>query len=287
MKLKPSRINFDRAFASSNIECFWDNLKFSEMKVEPVFRYVGWIDVMGASNLMLRSPEAVSRSIGCLHEAVLRATAALPERDSVELHPLADGVYVVAPEYHAVSTIISRVFRSYARKYLSWPSEARKCLIRSAIAFGRGVNTSLMRAKLESVFSNAPSECIPGHYLGNIVHGTAFSLAHDAERKAPPFGVIHDNSLRLFGITKSGKTLVSWPFLRWWCEGQQATPTRRNFARMFSKCVLDHFDWVEKHPIESGMHGDDIEKKIQSYRRLAVEYFDIISDVGQGADAEK
>ena len=56
---------------------------------------------------------------------------------------------------------------------------------------------------------------------------------------------------------------------------------------MFSKCVLDHFDWVEKHPIESGMHGDDIEKKIQSYRRLAVEYFDIISDVGQGADAEK
>lgn len=259
---------------------------FAETEIELDLRFVGWIDLMGASSMMLRSPEAAYRSIGCLHEAMLRSVATLPEKIDVTLHPLADGVYVVAKEFHVVATILSRAFRSYAHRYLSLSSESRSCPLRAAIAYGRVSDMASTRKALEALIKTIPSKRLSEHYLDNLVQGTAFSHAYGAERKAPPFGVYHDESLRHFGKTESG-LFVTWPFLKWWFNGQKPTEKQHMFARRFGKCVLEHFDWIERHPVEAGMSGEDLANNLASYRRLVEEYFDIETDFGKGVHPAK
>ena len=129
----------------------WDLLKFSDRDPEMEFRYVGWVDVMGASHMMQRSHDAASKSIGRLHEAVLKAFCALGSNDSVSLHPLANGVYVVADSYKDVADIFDRVFRSYAQTYLKMKSDSRFCPIRAAIAYGRVVDQTPYMRKLEQL----------------------------------------------------------------------------------------------------------------------------------------
>ena len=262
----------------------FDKLKFKEVRTGVELKFVGWIDLMGASNMMMRSPDAVSKSIGCLHEAVLLAAAANSDVP-VNLHPLADGVYVVADEYHAVASVVSRTFRSYANKYFPMKSDARFCPIRASIAFGRVADLVKTGEQLAKIFETNGNPVIPTGYLENIVQGTAFSAAHEAERKAPPFGIYHDESLRAFGRTRKNDGFVTWPFLKWWFverdakgNSKEATEKQRVLAMQFGESLLAHFDWIERHPVESGMDGDRISEKIEKYRKLIREYFGVFEN---------
>lgn len=275
MRDKNSFQAFKDAFSKNKAKLQWDELSITEARFGSKRKYVGWVDLMGASTLMLRSPDAASRSIGSLHESVLRAVAALPDKRQPELHPISDGVYVVSDKYNIVATVLGRAFRSYALKYLKLDSEARSCPIRAAIAYGRTMEYPAVCSQFEAAFQKGGRISIPKEYVANVVQGTAFSAAHEAERKAPPFGIFHDESLRNFGQTGDNGQFITWPFLKWWCEDREASKQALRFAECFGRVVLAHFNWIERHPVESGMDGDRISEKIERYRKLIREYFGV------------
>ncbi len=264
---------FDAAFgAADNTIKTWDFLSFTDAKPKMDFRYVGWVDVMGASHMMQRSLDAASKNIGSLHEAVLKARSSLRMKGKTELHPMSDGVYVVAKDYTTVCSILVRVFRSYARICLKLRSDTRLCPIRAAIAYGRVVNHNAFLAKMLKHVDEQKMQEYLASYCFSVLHGPAYVAAHEAERKAPPFGIYHSESLREFG--KTGKrTPITWPFAKWWCSGQKATVEQQAFATAFGQSLLNHFDWVESHPFESGMSGDEAVKKIAVYKNQIKEYF--------------
>ena len=277
MKKPPQTITmFEAAFGSSKArKSTWDALSFTDSEPEMVFQYVGWVDVMGASHMMRRSIDAASKSIGRLHEAVLRAKKSVANADDVRLHPLTDGVYIVSKTYKPVSDILRRVFRSYAHTCLSIKSDSRFCPIRAAIAYGRVVDEEAYLQKLLGKLPAKSQTAAHKAYLANVIHGRAYAAAHDAEHSAPPFGIYHDESLREFGETEA-KNPVSWPLEKWWCFGHSATEEQQTFAHAFGRRLLDHFEWVKSHPIDSEMPCDDNDKKIETYKRQIKEYFGIV-----------
>lgn len=250
----------------------WDTLVFRDRKPKMVLQYVGWVDVMGASHMMHRSFDAVSKSIGCLHEAVVKACFAQKANRKVSLHPLADGVYIVAADYHTVADILARVFRSYAMNCLKMKSESRFCPIRAAIAYGRVVAQSEYVNKLKESITNEMTTSMLTRYFANVIHGRAYVAAHEAERNAPPFGIYHDDSLREFGATKD-RTPTTWPLEKWWCFHRKASKIQQTFATAFGTRLLNHFHWVESHPYDSGLFGEEAAKKIGTYRKQIEEYF--------------
>ena len=267
---------FEAAFGTSKArERSWDALSFTDSKPEMVFRYVGWVDVMGASHMMRRSIDAASKNIGRLHEAVLRAKKSAANADDVRLHPLTDGVYIVSEQYKPVSDILGRVFRSYAHTCLSMKSDSRFCPIRAAIAYGRVVDEAAYLQKLLGKLPAKSKTAAHKAYLVNVIHGKAYAAANEAEHSAPPFGIYHDASLRDFGTTESDNPLT-WPLEKWWCFGRSATEAQQTFAKAFGQRLLDHFDWVKSHPIDSEMPADESDKKLETYKRQIKEYFGLV-----------
>ncbi|MBR3924754.1 MAG: hypothetical protein IKJ45_16680 [Kiritimatiellae bacterium] len=250
----------------------WDELVFTDRSPKMLFRYVGWVDLMGASHMMSRSIDSASKSIGRLHEAVLKASFTLKLNTSVVLHPMADGVYVVAETYEDVALVFAHVFRSYAQTFIKMNSESRFCPIRAAIAYGRVIDQNVYVRKLAAKTFKKRQEKLLTQYFSNVLHGKAYATAHDAESKAPPFGIFQDESLREFGMTKE-KTHITWPLEKWWCSGRSATEQQRTFAESFGQCLINHFNWVLEHPIDSGMDGKDAIDKIDGYKRSIREYF--------------
>ena len=250
----------------------WDKLVFTDRIPKMQFRYVGWVDLMGASHMMRRSIDSASKSIGRLHEAVLKACFALKVSKNVTLHPLADGVYVDADNYEDVADIFAHVFRSYAQTFIEMSSESRFCPIRAAIAYGKVVDQNVYVRKLAEKTSGKMRTRFLAQYFSNVLHGRAYAAAHDAESKAPPFGIFQDESLREFGMTKKGK-YITWPLEKWWCSGRSATEQQKSFAESFGQCLIDHFNWVLEHPIDSGMDDKNAIEKIDGYKRSIREYF--------------
>ena len=275
MKKQPDNntILFDTAFGAADKTInTWDPLSFSDAKPKMDFRYVGWIDVMGASHMMQRSLDAAAKNVGCLHEAVLKARSSLRLKHRPELHPMADGVYVVGRDYTTVCSVLVRAFRSYARICLTIQSDIRLCPIRAAIAYGRVVNHNAVLEKVLEKVGEHERQSFLTSYCFSVLHGSAYVAAHEGERKAPPFGIAHHETVLEFGKTER-KEPITWPLKKWWCEGHAANTMQKAFATVFGQRLLDHFDWIESHPFDSGMSGDEVVKKIAAYKKQIKEYF--------------
>lgn len=264
---------FDDTFGPlGSTGCSWDELTFTDRKPKMVFRYVGWVDVMGASHMMRRSIDSAAKEIGQLHEAVLKAAMKKETNSRLWLHPLADGVYIVSKSYKTVSNVLFRVFRSYARTYLKMTSESRFCPIRAAVAYGRVVDEHAFRKRLKNTLSANGGSAIADIYLANVIHGRAYAAAHNAERHAPPFGIYHDESVREFG-TSDAKNPITWPLARWWLSEKLDKGKRRDFAQNFGRRLLEHFAWLDAHPIDSEMASEDSSEKLAGYKQKIEEYF--------------
>ena len=280
MKKQPdSNISlFDAAFSAvGKNKSLWDNLSFTDAKPKMEFRYVGWIDVMGASHMMQRSLAAASKNVGCLHEAVLKARSSLQLKHRPELHPMADGVYVVGKDYTTVCSVLVRAFRSYARICLKIRSDTRLCPIRAAIAYGRVVNHNAVLEKILEKVGEHERQSFLTSYCFSVLHGSAYVAAHEGERKAPPFGIVHHETVLEFGKTEK-KEPVTWPLKKWWFDGHAANAIQQAFAMAFGQSLLNHFDWVESHPFDSGMSGDEAVKKIAVYKKQIKEYFGLCNE---------
>src|SRR6202035_1789437 len=78
-------------------------------------RYVFWLDLMGANNLMRLSLPRAARSIMKIHGAALLAKQHLRR---LEINPVMDGVYGYASERATLETALSEVLASLANVFV-------------------------------------------------------------------------------------------------------------------------------------------------------------------------
>ena len=266
-------------------ECFgaegagrWYDLSFNppeRFQIKSAF--VAWMDVMGTSRMVERSLRTSVEQVGKLHQAVLLAAGKCKvsrrggrPASRGHIHSMIDGVYVVG-EREWIERVLSVVFASCARVFLLDREEQNKFFIRAAISFGTFVPSERI-----DVWLQKPKSCNRGvnrnQYVSNIMLGSAFPDAYEAEHSAPPFGIYVGKSARTFGCCKAGNRMD--PLFKWW-KGTGLESSK--IASLVGTAILKHIDWLDNHPIETEFIGKGAKDKLEYYRRCVREYFGLPS----------
>src|SRR4051794_30267278 len=97
---------------------------------QPSRRFVAWIDIMGAGNLMHTSLRDLAAAVTVLNEQ-----CALAADGQVELHPLNDGIFALADDRTEILHYLGRAFSNMATVLSTAPTETRRP-VRGALAHG-------------------------------------------------------------------------------------------------------------------------------------------------------
>lgn len=216
------------------------------------YRYVLWIDLMGAGAKIGRNVRAASIPLMKLHVAALTA-AKQNKGKPFELFPIIDGLYVTAEDSGSLMFFMSHVLRAMASEFLALENRERS-IVRGAISYGPVI---LGRESKEG------SEILKeSDYCHSILLGMPLVQAHAAERLAPPFGVYVHESARAFAPANAGPfTTVFW---RWWLIDKVA----QQVASQLPKEIEGYFAWCRKHTAEIEYSLD----RIDAHHQLAQEY---------------
>lgn len=87
----------------------WDTVSFSNQGLQPHNRYVAWVDLMGAANAMQMSLPGAANFIARIHAAALQAMVVY---ESVSLHPITDGFFVVEEKWEVMRAFLRKVYLS-------------------------------------------------------------------------------------------------------------------------------------------------------------------------------
>ena len=163
-------------------------------------RYIAWIDLMGAANLMQFSLKSAAILLGKLHDVIFKTW----KEDSARLtiHSVVDGCYVVASEIipllHFVENVMSRYFACFYKEYQTHCKKRaiwKYCaLLRGAITYGPIYSNEDMKKGFKCDKNITPEE-LRCAYFSNIFVGNLLARAYELEKKAPPFGVYLDSSV--------------------------------------------------------------------------------------------
>ena len=229
-------------------------IQFDNSKISVESRYVAWIDIMGSGNAMTNALRNASVYVGKLHDAVLKAHRNIPNRCSA--HAMTDGVYVVAHQFSEIRDVVTSVMRSCAQAFAKEDEEGRRFIPRAAIAYGKIVDSGEMRKGLGRKVPNKDTD----RYLHNVMVGIPFEKAHSSERKAPPFGIYIDESVRT--QTVSPEEIVSWVLHRWWNP-----KTDQEFANEMGRIVQDHLKWAADNSLSTFFDPDRLDGYLDAVRQ--------------------
>ena len=268
---------FSTAFLGSPGTHF-DSLTFSDRRPKMSFKYVAWVDVMGASHLMERAPDAAARSIGRLHEAAFRSLERKTAgKSDIDVFQLSDGMYLVSDSFDGIVEVVNRIFRSYAHSFASAPINGRWVPLRAAIAYGRVSDSSgILDCSKKAL---GAGRCKKFRKLFPfVIYGTALSDAYKAEESAPPFGIVLHESVQKFGKTNRDAP-TTWHLEKWWLVDNTKEGRKRgaDFAKSFGSLVRAYFDWAEKNLYDSGLEAE----KTASYKKLVNACFGLDADVSR------
>src|ERR1700733_8948166 len=98
------------------------------------YRYVLWIDIMGAGAKISRNVQTASIPVMKLHVAALTA-AKLSKGKPIELFPIIDGLYVTSEDSRPLMFFMSHVLRSMAAEFLVLDNRERS-IVRGAVSYG-------------------------------------------------------------------------------------------------------------------------------------------------------
>jgi len=233
-------------------------IRFDNSKISVKSRYVAWIDIMGSGNAMTNALRNASVYVGKLHDAVLKAHRNISNPCSA--HAMTDGVYVVSHSFHEVRDIVTSVMRSCAQSFTKEDEEGRRFVPRASIAYGKIVDNSEMRKGLGREGPNKDTD----RYLHNVMVGIPFEKAHSSERKAPPFGIYIDESVRT--QTDSPAEIVSWVLHRWWNP-----KTDQEFANEMGWMVQEHLKWAAANSLSTFFNPD----RLGGYLDAVRQYFNL------------
>lgn len=216
------------------------------------YRYVFWLDLMGARNSMKLSLARAARSVMIIHAAALLAKQKHPE---LEINPVMDGVYGYVNDrvllQRCLADILERIAKVFVLEYI--PSS--RFMVRAGVAYGPLIPGASLAAGAAILRKNK-------RYLGGTAIGMGISHAFEAESCAPPFGVYIHESARAVAPRTEGNHPYHVNLWRWFSEDTALTWAIR-------RTLLEHFDWLEKNPVAAQY---DLEA-MRRHKNLAVEYF--------------
>jgi hypothetical protein len=215
------------------------------------YRYVFWLDLMGARNAMKLSLPRAARSVMKIHSAALLSKRG---HEELEINPVMDGVYGYVRKRTLLQTCLREIFKALANVFVQESEASNRFMVRAGIAFGPLVPGASLAEGAQILRDNR-------EYLGGTAIGMAISHAYEAEGHAPPFGVYIHESARAFAPTPDGYSYVS-NLYKWFDDDDALSwATRRT--------LLDHFDWLEKNPVASQYEPEALKR----HKCLATEYF--------------
>jgi hypothetical protein len=216
------------------------------------YRYVFWLDLMGARNAMKLSLPRAARSVMKIHSAALLARQLHP---GLEINPVMDGVYGYVTTRKLLQSCLAEILKDLANVFVQEKTPSNRFMVRAGVSFGPLVPGV-------SLAEGAPILQTNREYLRGTAIGMAISHAYEAEGCAPPFGVYIHESARAFAPALPDAYAYSanlWPWFDeddalWWA-------TRRT--------LLKHFDWLSKNPVGAQYESEALKK----HKALAAEYF--------------
>lgn len=251
-----------------------DSLYVSIDGVRPKPRFVAWIDIMGGKSVMWRSMSTCAIFVGKLYDAIDKAQNAVASQES-HVFKMGDGVYVCGDEFGVVCGIAERAIRSCAHDFLEkGRNPFHRFLLRAAIAYGDTIIAKDVQNTERIVQNSAQNNNNTNNQvdLSAMLIGAPVAWAHEAEHKAPPFGIFLHESCRSHSCS-SGKA-IGWVLNKWWLHEDMT------FIKNFSKELQSHLDWEVKNKIETGIDPE----KARAYRESVEEYFQC-SDDTKGCDS--
>jgi hypothetical protein len=216
------------------------------------YRYVFWLDLMGARNAMKLSLSRAARSVMKIHAAALLAKQ---KYQDLEINPVMDGVYGYVEKRELLEKCLREILTALGNVFVQEKVSSSRFMVRAGVAYG-----PLIPGKVLAI--GAPILQQNQDFLGGTAIGMAISHAYEAESCAPPFGVYIHESARAF----APRTPNSYPYLTnlWsWFDDDDA------LTWGIRRTLVEHFDWLEKNPVASQY---DVQALIK-HRALADEYF--------------
>jgi hypothetical protein len=225
------------------------------------YRYVLWLDVMGAGPKIARSVRTAIIPVMKLHVAALNAVK-MNKGKPLELFPMIDGLYVASEDSGPMIFFMSNVLRAMAAEFLVLENRERS-LVRGAVSYG------------PVIFGRESKDGSPilkeTDYCNSILLGMPLVQAYTAERLAPPLGIYVHESARAFApVDRQPFTTVFW---RWWLSDAVAN----QIAQKLLKEIDSYFNWCCAHTAELDYPSD----RAEAHHKLAREY--LLDVVGTGA----
>lgn len=216
------------------------------------YKYVFWLDLMGARNAMKLSLSRAARSVMKIHAAALLAKQKHPD---LEINPVMDGVYGYVEKRDLLETGLTEIMTALGNVFVQEKFSNNRFMVRAGVAYGPIIPGKDLAAGAPILQQNQD-------FLGGTAIGMAISQAYEAEGYAPPFGVYIHESARAF----APRMPDSYPYLTnlwsWFDEDDALTWGIR-------RTLVEHFDWLAKNPVSAQYDAQALIK----HRALADEYF--------------
>jgi len=230
----------------------------------PEPEFVCWLDLMGMQNAMLRSlPKTANFAMKLL---VAAAPPQTPHPQTLGVCPVIDGLFIHSPDRDELLGVVKRAIARLAMACISGGQPEHTFLIRGAMAFGPLVKGTLVNDECfrpDTYHGSAPQR---PPLADRVIFGFAVSAAYRASHKAPPFGVLLDDSATKSGIGAEG-IAGDGPLWHWWEHSE--TECDLPLARELKSCVNAYFDWCSKRPLETGYEPH----RLREHRELFEEYY--------------
>ncbi len=226
---------------------------FDSQTVETSNEYVAWIDALGTKSALMVSHARATNFVMKVHAATLDAKPG----SELALFPMNDGVFVKSKNWNDLHKFLIRLFRILAVTFSKEENHRHQFLVRGAVAFGSLSVGTQLTGKNKSLIKNE-------EYIKGVILGMPLAQAVEAERNAPPFGIIIHESARAFA--PAGEKPLCFVLWRWWNEHKPD-----DVVNKLKLELTEYFKWAERNSTELQYPADSRQKHFASIQ----EYFNI------------
>ena len=218
------------------------------------YRYVFWLDLMGARNLMKLSLPRAARAVMKIHAAALMTKQ---NHLKVEINPVMDGVYGVVSNRNLLEICLREMMTALALVFVNEQAPASRFMVHAGVAFGPIVPGRTLAEGAKILRESK-------EFLNGTAIGMAITHAYEAESCASPFGVYIHESARAFSPGDKGGYPYRTNLWQWFDDEEPLSWALR-------RTIQEHFIWLEKNPIAAQYEAGAMSR----HKALATEYFEL------------
>jgi hypothetical protein len=241
-----------------------EKLNYSSANLSPEYRYVAWLDMMGAGFLMNTSLQKSANALARLHTAVELARQLTSYSD--DLLPMNDGLFMISSSKLAVMKLVQQTMIFLSARFINTLVHQERFLIRGAIAYGPVVTgTHLAKGFARKKLRQNSA------FVKNVFFGPPIVQAFEAERNAPPYGIAIHESARAFA--ESGQRPFQGNLWLWWHKNDDGSlpphaPPLTDLKMLMKTKLDEYFDWM----VNTRVFHTLSEVKIGELRAAAEQY---------------